>query len=116
MKFILRILLLLVFLAPLVGLGDAPAQSEKRSRAQSHYENLELFGAVYEHLMRNYVDELDPEEVIERAVEAMLAELDPHSQLLTEEIYNPDRGTRWLSDRRLADRRHPGQAPGHPRW
>ncbi|RKZ12683.1 hypothetical protein DRQ32_03170 [bacterium] len=87
MKFILRILLLLVFLAPLVGLGDAPAQSEKRSRAQSHYENLELFGAVYEHLMRNYVDELDPEEVIERAVEAMLAELDPHSQLLTEEIY-----------------------------
>lgn len=91
MKFILRILLLLVFLAPLAGLSDAPAQSERRNsrtRAQSHYENLELFGAVYEHLMRNYVDELDPEEVIERAIDAMLEDLDPHSQLLTEEIYD----------------------------
>lgn len=91
MKFFLRILLLLVVLTPMVGLTDSPAQSDKRkspSRAQSHYENLELFGAVYEHLMRNYVDELDPEEVIQSAIDAMLEELDTHSQLLTEEIYD----------------------------
>src|SRR5210317_1358325 len=91
MKFFLRILLLLLVLTPIVGLTDSPAQSDKRkspSRAQSHYENLELFGAVYEHLMRNYVDELDPEEVIQSAIDAMLEELDTHSQLLTEEIYD----------------------------
>jgi carboxyl-terminal processing protease len=92
MKFFLRILLLLVVLTPMVGLTDSPAQSDKQrkspSRAQSHYENLELFGAVYEHLMRNYVDELDPEEVIQSAIDAMLQELDTHSQLLTEEIYD----------------------------
>lgn len=91
MKFTLRILLLLVFLAPIVGLSDAPAQSERRNahpRTQSHYENLELFGAVYEHLMRNYVEELDPEVVIQHAIDAMLADLDPHSQLLTDEVYD----------------------------
>lgn len=90
MKFFLRILLLVVLAAPMVGLADAPAQSgrDKQSRAKSHYENLELFGAVYEHLMRNYVDELDPEEVIEHAIDAMLEDLDPHSQLLTEEVYD----------------------------
>jgi carboxyl-terminal processing protease len=90
MKFFLRILLLLVLATPMVGLADAPAQSGRdgRVRAKSHYENLELFGAVYEHLMRNYVDELDPEEVIEHAIDAMLEDLDPHSQLLTEEVYD----------------------------
>lgn len=91
MKFFLRILLLLVVFIPMVGPTASPAQSDKRkspSRAQSHYENLELFGAVYEHLMRNYVDELDPEEVIQSAIDAMLEDLDTHSQLLTEEIYD----------------------------
>jgi carboxyl-terminal processing protease len=92
MKFFLRILLLLVVLSPVLGLADAPAQSgdrrESKSNAKTHYENLELFGAVYERLMRNYVDELDPEEVIERAIDAMLKDLDPHSQLLTEEVYD----------------------------
>ena len=92
MKFFLRILLLLVLLTPMFGLADAPAQSgdrrETRSTAKTHYENLELFGAVYERLMRNYVDELDPEEVIQRAIDAMLEDLDPHSQLLTEEVYD----------------------------
>jgi carboxyl-terminal processing protease len=91
MKFFLRILLLLAVLTPMLGLADAPAQSgdrgESHSNAKSHYENLELFGAVYERLMRNYVDELDPEEVIQRAIDAMLEGLDPHSQLLTEEVY-----------------------------
>jgi carboxyl-terminal processing protease len=90
MKFFLRILLLLLVVTPMVGLADAPAQSDRDSKARnarSQYENLELFGFVYEHLMRNYVDELDPEEVIQRAIDAMLEDLDPHSQLLTPEIY-----------------------------
>ena len=90
MKFFLRILLLLLVVTPMVGLADAPAQSDRNStarNARSQYENLELFGFVYEHLMRDYVDELDPEEVIQRAIDAMLEDLDPHSQLLTPEIY-----------------------------
>ena len=72
--------------------ADVMAQREdaqdRRGRARSQIESLELFGRVYERLMRNYVDELDPEEVIERAIEAMLEDLDPHSQLLTEEVYD----------------------------
>lgn len=85
-----------VALTLLLGLGgvlgaQAQAQGEKldsRARVRAHYENLELFGKVYERLIKNYVDELDPEQLIQTAIDAMLADLDPHSQLLREEDYD----------------------------
>jgi len=72
--------------------SDAAAQSreskmDRRELSRARIESLELFGKVYERLIRNYVDELDPEELIEKAIEAMLDDLDTHSQLLTEEVY-----------------------------
>lgn len=71
---------------------DVHAQSreerrDRRELSRARIESIELFGKVYERLIRNYVDELDPEELIEVAIEAMLSELDTHSQLLTEEVY-----------------------------
>lgn len=73
--------------------SDAFAQSRKEARdrrelSRARIESLELFGKVYERLIRNYVDELDPEELIERAIEAMLDDLDTHSQLLDEQVYD----------------------------
>lgn len=88
--------LLCAGLALLIGLSGvtptaAQGQDERRdsrARARAHIESLELFGKVYERLIRNYVDELEPEELIQTAIDAMLAELDPHSQLLREEDYD----------------------------
>ena len=85
--------LALAALLAVTGVVDAAAQSreearDRRARSRAHIESLELFGKVYERLVRNYVDELDPEDLIERAIEAMLEDLDPHSQLLTEEVYD----------------------------
>ena len=85
-----------VVLALLISVGsvlDVSAQSreerrDSRARARAHIESLELFGKVYERLVRNYVDELDPEDLIETAIEAMLEDLDPHTALLTEEVYD----------------------------
>jgi len=87
------LLLLLVSVLAFSGVVDALAQTrdergDARARTRATYESLELFGKVYERLTRNYVDELDPEELIEKAIEAMLSELDPHSQLLAEEVYD----------------------------
>lgn len=85
--------LVLAVLFALAPVSDALAQSreearDRRDRARARLESLELFGQVYERLIRNYVDELDPEELIETAIEAMLSDLDTHSTLLTEEVYD----------------------------
>lgn len=63
-------------------------KSERRYRAEKVIESLETFGRVYERLTRNYVEELDPEELIEAAIDGMLADLDPHTQLLKAEMYD----------------------------
>ena len=84
--------LVLAVLFVFAAAGDGFAQSredarDRRDRARARLESLELFGKVYERLIRNYVDELDPEELIETAIEAMLSDLDTHSTLLTEQTY-----------------------------
>lgn len=63
--------------------GDA-----KGARTREYYDSLELFGRVYERISRNYVDDLDPQELIDAAISGMLDELDAHSQLLTEASYD----------------------------
>ena len=46
------------------------------------YRMLELFGDVFERVRSDYVEEVSDEELIEAAVEGMLAHLDPHSTFL----------------------------------
>ncbi len=67
--------------------GRSDKAQKKGTRSQEYYDSLELFGRVYERITRNYVDELDPQELIDSAIEGMLDELDPHSQLLTPQSY-----------------------------
>jgi len=63
---------LLVF--PLIG----PAQQDKSTT----YRQLELFGDVFERVRADYVDSVSDEELIEAAIQGMLASLDPHSNFL----------------------------------
>ncbi len=67
--------------------GRDERPDKKGTRSQEYYDSLELFGRVYERITRNYVDELDPQELIDSAIEGMLDQLDPHSQLLTPQSY-----------------------------
>jgi carboxyl-terminal processing protease len=70
--------LLLLLVLP----GVVLAQDDRVSKRQKIIEAMKLMGEVYERVIYNYVDELDPREVAEAAVEGMLAELDAHSQYL----------------------------------
>ena len=65
----------------LVG-GAAQAQDDPARRRQEFYDNLKILGDVYERVINNYVDELDPHEVMKAAVEGMLSDLDEHSNYL----------------------------------
>ena len=43
------------------------------------YEDLDLFGSVFEQVRRQYVEEVDDKTLIEAAINGMLTSLDPHS-------------------------------------
>lgn len=56
------------------------AQSAERNT--SVYEQLDLFGDVFERIRAQYVSEVDEAELIEAAINGMLSSLDPHSSYL----------------------------------
>ncbi len=55
---------------------------ETESKA-SVYEQLDLFGDIFERIRAQYVEEVDSEELIEAAIDGMLTSLDPHSSYLS---------------------------------
>lgn len=55
---------------------------ESKSNA-SVYEQLDLFGDIFERIRSGYVEEVDDKELIEAAINGMLTSLDPHSSYLS---------------------------------
>lgn len=51
------------------------------------YKGLKLFSEVIEIVEKEYVDEVDREDLIKKAIQGMINSLDPHSQLLPPEAY-----------------------------
>ncbi len=70
-------LAVVLLVAPVARAQDDPAQ-----RRQEFYDNLKILGDVYERVINNYVDEVDPHQVMQAAVEGMLSDLDEHSNYL----------------------------------
>ncbi len=64
----------------------AVAQSKMR-KSDDIYHDLEIFARIIERVRSHYVDEVDTHELIEKAIDAMLEELDPHSQFLDGDDY-----------------------------
>ena len=56
-----------------------PLLAEERLRSTTVYEQLDLFGDVFERIRNQYVDEPDTAKLIEAAINGMLMSLDPHS-------------------------------------
>ncbi len=53
----------------------------------STYEQLDLFGDIFERIRSAYVDEVDEQELIRAAINGMLISLDPHSSYLPPQNY-----------------------------
>ena len=57
----------------------------QEANSKSVYEQLDLFGDIFERIRSQYVEEVDDKELIEAAIDGMLTSLDPHSSYLSAE-------------------------------
>lgn len=60
-----------------------PLLAQEADRKASVYEQLDLFGDIFERIRAQYVEEVDESELIEAAINGMLTSLDPHSSFLS---------------------------------
>lgn len=60
-----------------------PLLAQEAERNASVYEQLDLFGDIFERIRQNYVEEVDEAELIEAAINGMLTSLDPHSSYIS---------------------------------
>ncbi len=61
--------------------GDLAAKNDEA------YEELKIFADVIELIEKEYVDDVESKELIEKAIEGMLHSLDPHSSLMPPEAF-----------------------------
>ena len=59
-----------------------PISADESSSNKSTYEQLSLFGNIFEQIRDKYVEEVDDVELIRAAINGMLTSLDPHSSYL----------------------------------
>ena len=59
-----------------------PLVAQEARRSTTVYENLDLFGDIFERIRAQYVEEVEPRDLIEAAINGMLTSLDPHSSYM----------------------------------
>ncbi len=59
-----------------------PLVAQEADKKASVYEQLDLFGDIFERIRSQYVEEVDEADLIEAAIKGMLSSLDPHSSYL----------------------------------
>ena len=61
----------------------APLLAQETAKTNNVYEQLDLFGDIFERIRAQYVEEVDSAALIEAAIDGMLTSLDPHSSYLS---------------------------------
>ncbi|MGJ8544047.1 MAG: S41 family peptidase [Sulfitobacter sp.] len=60
-----------------------PLLAQEAAKNSNVYEQLDLFGDIFERIRSEYVEEVEPADLIEAAINGMLTSLDPHSSFLS---------------------------------
>lgn len=63
----------------------APLLAQEATKNTSVYEQLDLFGDIFERIRSQYVEEVNEADLIEAAINGMLTSLDPHSSYMSPE-------------------------------
>ena len=74
--------------ALVVALLAAPMAATAQDSSSDTYRQLKLFGDVFERVRADYVEDVTDEQLIEHAIQGMLANLDPHSSYLDARSYS----------------------------
>lgn len=64
-----------------------PLIAQEATQNASVYQQLDLFGDVFERIRAQYVEQVDSQKLIEAAVNGMLTSLDPHSSYMNAKDY-----------------------------
>ncbi len=64
-----------------------PLIAQEAGKNASVYEQLDLFGNVFDRVRADYVEQTDDKKLIEAAINGMLTSLDPHSSFLSADDY-----------------------------
>ena len=81
----------LIFLGAIAGVGltliathphSVLVGSSAKAASSDTYQQLNLFGDVYERVRADYVEKPDDSKLVESAINGMLAGLDPHSSYM----------------------------------
>lgn len=72
----------------LISVQVAPLLAQEAAKPSTVYEQLDLFGDIFERIRSDYVEEVDDKKLIEAAINGMLSSLDPHSSYLPPEDYD----------------------------
>ncbi|MEH7827922.1 S41 family peptidase [Gemmobacter denitrificans] len=65
-----------------------PLIAQEAAKTSSVYEQLDLFGDIFERIRGQYVEEVESKKLIEAAINGMLTSLDPHSSYLPPEDFD----------------------------
>jgi carboxyl-terminal processing protease len=65
-----------------------PLIAQEAEQGASVYEQLDLFGDIFERIRSQYVEEVETDALIKAAINGMLTSLDPHSSYLAPEDFN----------------------------
>lgn len=60
-----------------------PLLAQEAAKTDNVYEQLDLFGDVFERIRAQYVSDVSSEELVEAAINGMLSSLDPHSSYMS---------------------------------
>ena len=78
---------LLMVIAVLIWTMGTGFYRDLSAKSENTYEELKVFSDVIELIEREYVDDVDPKELIQKAIQGMVQSLDPHSSLLPPDAF-----------------------------
>ena len=65
-----------------------PLLAQETKKTSTVYEQLDLFGDIFERIRNQYVEKVDTTKLIEAAINGMLTSLDPHSSYLAPDAFD----------------------------
>jgi carboxyl-terminal processing protease len=82
-----RRVLMLIVAAVLLSVFAGGVMAKRLPLQSGAYENLKVFTEVLSYIEANYVDEVEPEKLVQGAIRGMLKTLDPHSSFMPQDVY-----------------------------